>query len=452
MRLRIASLVLVVASFTACAHAPANEATSGAPVLEATIPSTPAGGRLAWFLDVMSEQRGELTVPEVEGAFAPTFLAKVPASQIVGLTKQIKGQVRNLALASVKERSPHSLVAIVSSGDARLQITVAVEPEEPHKFTGLLIGPARPERPRPASWEAVEAELSALAPKTNLLAARIDGDRCEPLRSVNGGEALALGSTFKLYVLLAAADAASAGTLDWQAPVAIRDEWKSLPSGVMQDEPAGKAIAVEQVARQMISISDNTATDHLLRTVGREAVEAAMARTGHAAPQANRPFLSTREFFLLKLVHDADREAFLAADEAGRRAVLARLEAAALPDLASAPSWKSPKAIDTLEWFATPADLCSAMVSLKEAGSAEGSPVLDILGQNPGVRYDKERWSYVGFKGGSEPGVMNLTFLLRRKADDAWFFLSVGANDTKKGIDGDGLVAIAEGALVLLAE
>jgi len=452
MRLRIASLVFVVASFTACAHASDTGSASASPALEATVPSTPAGERLAWFLDLMNERRGEISVSEAEAALTPAFLAQVPASQFAGLTKQLGGQLGKLALTSVQEISPHALVAFVTSGDARLKIGLDVEAEEPHRFIGLNIRPAKPEHPRPASWEAAESELSEVAATANLLAARIEGGRCEPLRSVNGEASLALGSTFKLYVLLAAADAASAGKLDWKAPLAVRDEWKSLPSGVMQNEAAGKEIAVEQVARQMISISDNTATDHLLRTVGREAVEAAMARTGHAAPQANRPFLSTRELFHLKLGDQAGRDEYLAADEAGRRALLAKLEAAALPDLAAASSWKKPRAIDTLEWFATPADLCRAMVALKEAGSAEGSPVLGILGQNPGVRYDKERWAYVGFKGGSEPGVMNLTFLLRRKADDAWFFLSVGANDTKEGIDGDVLVAVAEGAIALLAD
>ncbi|HWV38789.1 MAG TPA: serine hydrolase [Vulgatibacter sp.] len=447
MRLRIAFLVLFAALIQACAHAPA-----AAPLPEAEVPKTPAGERLAWFLEVLNERGGELTTDEVEAAFAPIFLEQIPASQMVAITRQVSRQVKRLSLASVREASPHSLVAIASSGEARLRISVAVAAKAPHRFTGLQIGPARPEHPRPQTWEAVESDLAKLAPRTNLLAARIEGDRCEPLREVNADALLALGSTFKLYVLLAAADAASAGTLDWKSKLAVREEWKSLPSGVMQDEPAGGEFALEDVARQMISISDNTATDHLLRTVGREAVEAAMARTGHAAPQQNRPFLSTRELFLLKLGDEAGREAFLAADEAGRRALLAELASAPLPSVSAAASWKKPRAIDTLEWFASPADLCGAMVALKEAGSAEGSPIFGILGQNPGVRYDPERWAYVGFKGGSEPGVMNLTFLLRRKADDAWFFLTVGANDTEQGIDGEVLVAIAEGALVLLGE
>lgn len=434
--------ILACALLGACAHAP----SAAAPV---AVPETPAGERLAWFLKVL-DGGGRLDVEEAEAAFTEYFREQVPASQFVSMTRQIALQVGSLSLESVMEQSPHALYAIARSGQGRLKITVSVERDAPHRFNGLLIGPARADKPRPASWEEVSAGLASLAPRTNLLAARIEGDRCEPLHAREPDGALAIGSTFKLWVLLAASDAVAAGKLDWRGPISVRDDWKSLPSGVLQEEPAGTTLTVEQVAREMISISDNTATDHLIRTMGREAVEAALARTGHAAPERNRPFLTTRDLFVLKLGSEEDRAAFLAMDEAARRERLAGLEAAPLPPLSAAATWKAPRHVDTLEWFASPNDLCKAMAALDEAGKANGSPVFAILSQNQGIRIDRERFPFVGFKGGSEPGVLNLTFLLRRAGDEATYFLSVGANDTEKGIDGDTLVAIAEGAIELL--
>ena len=50
----------------------------------------------------------------------------------------------------------------------------------------------------------------------------------------------------------------------------------------------------------MISISDNTATDHLLHHLGRRNVEGQMVAMGHGTPQRNRPLLSTREMVMLR--------------------------------------------------------------------------------------------------------------------------------------------------------
>lgn len=43
----------------------------------------------------------------------------------------------------------------------------------------------------------------------------------------------------------------------------------------------------------------------------------------------------------------------------------------------------------------------------------------DILTVNPGLNVDAKRWPFIGFKGGSESGVNNLTFLLEDAAGQA---------------------------------
>ncbi len=35
-----------------------------------------------------------------------------------------------------------------------------------------------------------------------------------------------------------------------------------------------------------------------------------------------------------------------------------------------------------------------------------------VLGINRGLQWPDDKWAYVGYKGGSEPGVLNLTLLL----------------------------------------
>jgi hypothetical protein len=78
------------------------------------------------------------------------------------------------------------------------------------------------------------------------------------------------------------------------------------------------------------------------------------------------------------------------------------------------------------------------------------APIRRILAQNPGIAFDKKTWPYVAFKGGSEPGVLSLTWLLER-SDGRSFVLSIVLNDSARAIDEAGAVNVAEGAVNLLA-
>ena len=73
-----------------------------------------------------------------------------------------------------------------------------------------------------------------------------------------------------------------------------------------------------------------------------------------------------------------------------------------------------------------------------------------ILATNPGVQVDRKQWSYVGFKGGSEPGVLSMTWYLERK-DGRAFVLSLVVNDTRHDIDAAAAIKVAEAAIALLA-
>jgi len=47
----------------------------------------------------------------------------------------------------------------------------------------------------------------------------------------------------------------------------------------------------------------------------------------------------------------------------------------------------------------------------------------------------KENWQTVGYKGGSEPGVLNQTYLLKKDEDSPWYSISVTINNPDKKID-----------------
>jgi hypothetical protein len=179
----------------------------------------------------------------------------------------------------------------------------------------------------------------------------------------------------------------------------------------------------------MIAISDNTAADHLIDRLGRENIEAALGAFGHGAPERNVPFLSTREFFLFKLaVSDADAAAYVGADVPARRAFLETL-AGQTPNLEDAVRWVAPRRIDEIEWFASPSDLCRLMAALDVRSEQPGlEPIAEVLSRNPGLPIDRVAFPFIAFKGGSEPGVLNLTWLVHAQSGSR-YFVSIGLNN-----------------------
>ena len=239
---------------------------------DAPIPRTPAGAALEWSLS--SVNAGALpTVEDIEARFTPEFLAQVPPAQLLNTTKGLRTQLGSLEVREVREESAHRLMATVhsSKADAPFAVHAGTEQAPPHRVSALFIRPLP--RPAPAgdTWLKIDEDLVALGERVSFAAMRVNGDAgFVPVHMLHEDESLAIGSTFKLWILGALGEAVRAGDLRFEDTLAVRDEWKSLPSGTMQFEPAGKAFTLREYAEKMISISDNTATDHLLYAVGRE--------------------------------------------------------------------------------------------------------------------------------------------------------------------------------------
>jgi beta-lactamase class A len=327
-------------------------------------------------------------------------------------------------------------------------VSLSVEADPPHRFDGLFF-----QAPPAASWDEVDAGLSALGPEISFLAAEVTDDGCQPLHAIGGDQRLAIGSVFKLYVLGELARQVESGAANWDEILPLREEWKSLPTGDLRYEPAGTPHTLRYYAEVMISQSDNTATDHLIHRLGRENVETMLATMGHGDPALDTPLLTTRDLFVLKVgLSDADRQAYLDATTEERRQMLdGPIAAAPLPTLEQVGGFTTPLLIDQLEWFASAEDLCLAMAFLLERSEAPGLlPVREILGLNPGVPLDRSIWPTILFKGGSEPGVLNLSLLLIRN-DERVFVITTGVNNPDGEVDANAMVAVVQGAAGLIA-
>ena len=432
--------------------APAPVPVAPAPPAKATFagaPDTVAGEHLAWILDAIVNKDGVLVQADVEKRMHPKFLAQVPADKFVEISKSLV-VLRPIEIKGVKG-GDLELVAQLSTSKGPLLAIVNVDPAT-KQVAGLVFKPDGDALPRPKSFpEAIET-AEKLAPQGQLLVAALDNGTCKPLHRTKSKEALAIGSTFKLWVLLALADKVTAGKAKWEDELAVRDEWKS-PPGPTTEDAAGTKHTLKTYAERMISVSDNTATDHLLYTLGRKSVEAAMRATKHATPARNVPILATREMTLFKLgMPDDEVERYLKLSPEKRRAYLDTTLAGKAPDLTTAETWTAGRRIDQLEWFASPDDLCRTMGTLwQRAQKAAAKPVLDVLSLKSGLEIDKTAFPYVGFKFGGEPGVLNMTWLVRRN-DDKWFVVVITANAPNATVDMAKVRALAMGVFELLAK
>lgn len=283
----------------------------------------------------------------------------------------------------------------------------------------------------PDSFEEIRRRLNEHA-NVKLLAANVSSGTCEHITAIDPDSPQPIGSSFKLYVLAALRNAVAMGKVSWNDSLTIRDGLKSLPTGTFQDLDAGTERTVLEFAKVMISDSDNTATDHLIDLLGREAVESVQAMYGHSDPSLNIPFLTTREFFLIKLVYDQEeRDAYIAANATERRRILNNdLPSRGFEGVQPGEfPWPQPINIGELEWFASAMDICRALVLL-HADARDQSFVREIMGAVPGFTVDEDKWSYVGYKDGREPGVIHFGWYLER-SDGEKFVYTVGiSNET----------------------
>lgn len=413
-------------------------------------PATPAGARLEWLMKGF-ESAEPMTI---DGVFTAEFLEAVPAEQLTQVLNNFRVGAQGFALRRINESGPNRLVAVAQAkSDGSLwRLVVGTQPDEPHLVDTLFFQPAPDEAMGPLEqWSQADAVLNELAPQNALVIYRVkpDGDLAK-IHEHNADKRLAIGSTFKLWILGALAQSIQGGEHRWDEMLMIDDAHRSLPSGVMQDLAHGTEKPIEEFARQMISISDNTATDHLLALVGRERVEDFMRGTV-AAPERNLPFLSTREIFAIKLSEDPTlMQRYADADVETRRKILAEEVAGKTPNIMMAGAWRAPRVIEQVEWFATGPELCRLMHKLWTMADEDGLAELrGVLGVNNGLGLSDQTWTRTMFKGGSEPGVMSLTWLLQRapqpgETEGPVFAVSMTLNNPAAPLDEMRVVGLAQ--------
>lgn len=359
--------------------------------------------------DVATLLRGE---GDLQAIFSSAFLAQVPEAQVRAIGRQFAAQYGAVrSVSGIDAQGPQAATIHIAYERATAHFNIVVEPAPPHRITGLQFTGADMSGD---SIEAVLAEIRALPGTTGVAVARLGEGAPQIVAAHEPARPLAIGSTFKLFILAELSRQVRAGQRRWSDVVTL--DRRSIPSGTLQTWPRGSPVTLHTLAALMISISDNTATDMLLHLLGRDQVEAMMGRIGIEAAARNRPLLSTLELAAIKTGPAARAEAWRAADEAGRRRLLAEIAGADASSIDIVRFTGNPLLID-VEWFASPADLVRTMDWLRRNGDETTHAILAI---NAGLPQQvRSSFAYIGYKGGSEPGVISLSWLVRDPAG-AW--------------------------------
>ncbi|MBT2270192.1 serine hydrolase [Rhodococcus qingshengii] len=393
------------------AHTSEKRTTSSASDTPATvtIPDSAVGKQITWLLGAFNTST-PLTQEEIAEHFGPTAPVVLTPPDFDSIRA---GQP--WTPVKYKGGDTDGTVSITSATGGAFDINVVVDGNG--LILGMAITPAKDDHVPAASWQELEAAVKALPAPTNLTVTEVTGGKNAEVFGVGDTSPQPTGSTIKLYVLGAVATAVENGTLSWDQKLTVTDDLKSMPGGTMQDLPSGTEVTVRDTAGKMISISDNTATDMLIAAVGREQVEAEFTQMGMANPSLNIPLKPTRALFQLGWGgQGAQRIAWRDGTPDERRAILP----GGLVDI-PASAFTTPAWPFDIDWFASPADLRAALVTLQEKAKTEsGAPVRDILAEDPALSDESAKWfTYGGFKGGSSIGVLAGAYYVEHE-DRAW--------------------------------
>lgn len=348
--------------------------------------------------------------------FTTSFLQQVPVALVDQVISALEAQLGQYLEVRAEDDG-----FVVSFEKGEVPALIVLDPEGRIAQLRFLTP-----RPRFASLEQALAAFRELPGKVSLLVLR----NGQELAGLNPDESLAVGSSFKLAILNALWEEIKAGRRSWSEVVELRPEWKSLPTGILQNWPEGAPVTLHTLAALMISLSDNTASDALLAVLGREQVERWSGQ--------NRPLLSTREAFALKNPENRGiLERYIRADEAERRRLLPELGQAPLP---SPTLFTGGPVVPEVEWFFSARELCRLI---------EGVADLPLMAINPGPVRPKS-WRRIAYKGGSEPGVLNLTAFLSSNQGHRYCVVATWNSQTM--LDEDGFVSLYSGLLELLAD
>ena len=416
-------------------------------------PKGTKGDRLQDLLDLVKEQAAP------EDVFDDTFYDHTSAETLSTILTQIReASGGSLSFVRVLRQTETGLgVELADSAGKPWTAALGLAPGT-DRLLSLRVSP-QPERDPQAkvydTWSEVLDDVRALDGEAAVSIRRLgEAGIHMPIALLNEDRAMNIGQVAQLFTLGAVAEAVEGGEASWEDEVAMRPEFRSLPPSQYMLSEDGAAYPLSEYTVAAGTLRDTAAADVLLHHVGRERVKAYYKSLVTDPPAHAFPWLSMRDFAILKLFSsEHGRERYAGDDAEARAQTIAGVPEDAdlsLDQQARIAQWRAPRAIDRIGWFASPDEVIDTLTDLRaKAADPSMVPLAKALVAKATVSLSSEVWPTSVVKSGGEPGVFAGAWMMRRY-DGAWFAAVLVINDTESMPDGAEATRILAGAADLL--
>ncbi|MBP7796928.1 MAG: serine hydrolase [Elusimicrobiales bacterium] len=352
--------------------------------------------------------------------FDKSFFTAISEDEIVKILKELYKQNGSVvSITTVTYRSELSGDFLFHT-DKEYAIPVSITINKNGKVTSLFF---KPSFGKTLSFNDITKKFESLPYESKAMLVERYDNITDKMYSLNEDMPIAVGSSFKLYILAYIIE----NKLSWSKVINILPSDRSLPSGRMQLYPDNAPVTLFSLTEAMISQSDNTATDTLIRFIGREKLEK-FINSFSEKKDLNVPLLKTSELFKIKSSTDVAEE-YIRLDIKGKRKMLDEIKNKEIN--IDSIDFSKPYLVNSLEWFFSPKDMCNIMSYFKGKNDPYANTILSM---NTGLDTKTAGYVWAGYKGGSESGVLSTTWFLKAN-DDRYYCITASVNDSDKNID-----------------
>jgi len=359
---------------------------------------------------------------KLEYVFDKSFFSYISKGKVIELLKNLyseNGLVVDISTVSIQNDLNGDFL-FKTDRDMIIPVTISIE-EKKGKITGLFF---RPSFKKTSGINEVMNDFEKLKYSKKAILIRKLGQIEDTIYAKNENEIMAIASSFKLYILASLLEEGS----KWEKVIKIKEEEKSAFSK-LSTYPENAPLTIFSLASAMISESDNTSSDILIDYIGREKIEKRLPSFYNTHPELNIPFLKTAEIFKIKYSTSISSGYLSLKSEKEKRKFLEKIKKEKI-DIFKV-KLNEPVLIDKIEWFSSMEDICKLMDYFRKKNDPYINTILSI---NTGLDTKTPAFAFAGYKGGSEPGVISMNWLLKTK-QGTWYCLSSAINDEKQLIE-----------------
>lgn len=426
------------------------------------LPSGPTADQLQWLMGELAA--GETTtVAEVNAHFDPAWLSQNNVAQTQAFIQTVRTAYPNAVITDVMALTPvRATVLIDSPGSGPPSGFMPFGTR--YTNGGLIVqfgvstygGSVQYPEDQALSLAQAADKFATLSPSPSLLVGRINAaGQCTALQDRSANTPRATASVFKIWVLGGLGEAivdGSVASTDILPMVAS----EIAPGGTINSEPLNTPFPIADLARLMMGISDNTATDLLHERVGRDRLDALVPAWGVAQPDLLVPFLGISEqFHVFRSFNLSDALSYVNGTQPFKYMFLHdRIEP--LGPNTGGPFFHTQLLTDGT-WRASPYDICRAFAKLRRLpqGSEALKTVDEALGAGVAQPDVRSRWDRVWYKGGNLASgagdhVLTHAWMLENAGEDPYVVIAL-SNNPSGGIDTYKIQSITGRMLELLA-